>query len=371
MVESPRWETHPLPKEANTNSGTGNGSRNEKESRGVRRKILRTTKAFDCDSREPKANHEPITRRDNHSCETDVGRSKHLLRHLGEIQAIQLTLRHVDEYRNLRFAEKTQRCQAPTPATLDREIALLRRILNYAVECKTLGKNPIQGVRLLRKPNVRKVVLSRVEFQHLLDAAEPEFKPILIVAYDQGLRKNEVLNLRWSQVDLKEGTIRLAPQDTKGEEHRVVYLTKRVLEAIKASPRYLHCDYVFVNPQTQTRWKEVRSMFQRACASAGLHGIWFHDQRRSFVTNARRRGIPESVVMKMSGHKTRSVFDRYNVIEEDDLKRAAKLLESEANSSLENFGHVLDTVAFGVAIPANALELTAHNIRGNSAPGGS
>jgi integrase len=63
-------------------------------------------------------------------------------------------------------------------------------------------------------------------------------------------------------------------------------------------------------------------MFRRALDTAGLTGVSFHDLRRSFVTNARRRRVPESVVMKMSGHRTRSVFDRYNIIEEDDLREA-------------------------------------------------
>jgi integrase len=59
-----------------------------------------------------------------------------------------------------------------------------------------------------------------------------------------------------------------------------------------------------------------------------LTGVWFHDLRRSFVTNARRRGVPESVVMRMSGHRTRAVFDRYNIIEEDDLRDAVKRIEA-------------------------------------------
>ncbi len=73
--------------------------------------------------------------------------------------------------------------------------------------------------------------------------------------------------------------------------------------------------------------------------AAGLSGIWFHDLRRSFVTHARRRGVPESVVMKLSGHRTRNVFDRYNIVDETDLKAAVERIDAarqeEAGSRLD------------------------------------
>ena len=97
------------------------------------------------------------------------------------------------------------------------------------------------------------------------------------------------------QLDVREGVIRLAPQDTKGGEHLgVVYLTGRTLEALRALPRRLLAEHVFTNPATGERWWEIRKMFRRACRNSGLENIWFHDLRRSFVTNARRRGVPES-----------------------------------------------------------------------------
>jgi integrase len=170
-------------------------------------------------------------------------------------------------------------------------------------------------------------VMSEEAFQSLHDAAEECFKPILAVAYETGMRKREVLDLRWEQLDLKEGVIRLLPQDTKAEDARVVYLAPRALEAIRRIPRRLGSAYVFVNPQTGEPWVDVRKQFVNACKAAGLSGVWFHDLRRSFVTTARRYGVPESVVMRMSGHKTRAVFERYNVVAEEDLRDAVQRIE--------------------------------------------
>ncbi len=271
--------------------------------------------------------YEPINNRDNEGWQSEEGRSRKLIRHLGKIKAMELSQRHVDEYRTRRFGEKTRKGTPPSPATLDREVELLKRFLNYAVACGRLTHNPIAKAKLLRKPNVRRTVVSEEAFQCLHAAAEECFKPILAVAYETGMRKREVLDLRWEQLDLKEGVIRLLPQDTKAEDARVVYLAPRALEAVRRIPRRLGSAYVFVNPQTGEPWVDVRKQFLNACKAARLSGVWFHDLRRSFVTNARRYGVPESVVMRMSGHKTRAVFERYNVVAEEDLRHAIQRIE--------------------------------------------
>src|SRR5258708_23449324 len=78
--------------------------------------------------------------------------------------------------------------------------------------------------KLLRKPNVRTTVIDEEIFRRLSDVCDPALRPILTVAFDTGMRKREILDLRWEQVELKLGIIRLAPQDTKGKEHRPVYM---------------------------------------------------------------------------------------------------------------------------------------------------
>jgi integrase len=190
-----------------------------------------------------------------------------------------------DGYRTARLGEKTIRKKAPAPASLDLEVELLKRMLNYAVACGSLKSNPIAAVKLLRRPNVRRT-----------------------------------------------------------EEAPTVFLTGRVREALELQPRFLKSAFVFTNPETEKAWRDVRTMFARACKAAGLTGVWFHDLRRSFVTNARRRGVPESVVMKMSGHRTRAVFDRYNIVEEDDLREAVKRIEAGRAPSSGGSSQDLDKV---------------------------
>ena len=284
--------------------------------------------------------YQPISERDNDTANSESGRAKHLVRVLGQRVAAELTVKDVDEYRTTRFGEKTVRGKPPAPASLDREVELLKRMLNYAVACDSLKSNPIAAVKLLRKPNVRRSVLDDQAFGKLFDAADPTLQPILLVAYDTGMRLREVLDLRWSQLDLKQGFAKLAAEDTKTEEPRTVFLTARVREALGSLPRFLKSGFVFTNPETGKSWNDIRKMFHRALKAAGLAGVWFHDLRRSFVTNARRRGVPESVVMKMSGHRTRAVFDRYNIIEEDDVREAIKRIEAGRDVSRQDLDKV-------------------------------
>jgi len=270
------------------------------------------------------SNYEPITKRDKRSWKADISRAKHLIMHLGQVKVSELTKRDVESYRSARFKEVTCRGTNPTPCTLNHEIRLLRVIINHAVSCGDLEKNPIAGIRLLRENNVRATVINEQQLSALVKEADSDLKPILIVAYDTGMRKSEILKLRWSQVDLHEGVVLVT--GTKTDEPRSVYLTQRAKQTLHSLPRSIS-GYVFVNPKTNKPWVDIKKKWNKAREAAGIKEAWFHDHRRSFVTNARRRGIPESEIMKLTGHRTRSTFDRYNLVSEDELKRTIRKFE--------------------------------------------
>jgi integrase len=296
--------------------------------------------------------YEPVSKRDNDTWITDKGRAAHLLRLLGSKRAAQLTQADVDAYRDARLLEKTCRGSAPAPATLDREVELLKRALNYAVTCKKLPSNPLARVALLNRPNVRRRMITEEQFQTLLERLAPRpketrhaarvrtvFRAIVTTAFDTGERKMELLNLKRAQLHLKEGYVDLAPQDTKTEQGRRVYLTRRAIVALEALPADLRSEHVFVNPETDKPYRDIRKLWTKYRAEAGISAeTWFHDYRRSYATNARRRGIDERTIMRQTGHRTRAAFDRYNIVDDSDQRAAVAKYEAA-------LGHVLDTPA--------------------------
>ena len=280
-------------------------------------------------------NYKIISERDHRSWETERGRAAHLERHLGKYVAEELTARHVEAYRSVRLRETTVRGRPPSVASLNREVGLLKRMINYAVRNGDAKANPISHVTKLKENNIRHVVIDEEKFQQLYIAAEAWLKPILTVAFDTGMRQGEILNLTWQRVNLSNGTISLRGEDTKTASPRLIVLTSRVIETLKALPRPINGGFVFRSRRRREKEGpliDIRKGFARACEKAGIPqgldgGIIFHDLRRAFVTNARRAGVPESVVMKMSGHKTREIFDRYNVIDDTDVRSAVSVIE--------------------------------------------
>jgi integrase len=201
---------------------------------------------------------------------------------------------------------------------------------------------------MLDENNVRKGYFEHGPFLALRSALPDYLKGFVTFAYKIGWRDTEISTLRWSQVDLDQGIVRLEPGETKNDEGRTVYLDDELREVFnqqwenrKKSGKII--PYVFLNATGSDRIRDFRKTWNRACRDTGLGygykvskkyvsqwqdklpaGPILHDFRRTAVRNMVRSGIPERVAMMISGHKTRSVFERYNIGNDQDLKQAAQ-----------------------------------------------
>src|SRR6266702_86985 len=225
----------------------------------------------------------------------------------------------------------TQRQQeGASNGSINRELAALKRMFNLASEMTPPKVARVPHIPMLRECNVRKGFFEHDEYLALQRELPEYLKPVLAFGYFTGAREGEILSLKWEQVDLERHAVHLEPGSTKNDQPRTIPLTGELLEALKIQKatsvsRFPECVYVF------HRKGQRIGNFQRACKSAcqraGLSGRLFHDLRRSAVRNLVRAGVPERVAMAISGHKTRSVFDRYNIVAERDLHEAAGRLE--------------------------------------------
>jgi len=228
---------------------------------------------------------------------------------------------------------------------MNREISLLRRILNYAVENKQLDSNPIARIDFLEENNVRHLDIPEMDVMKMVEAADRPLDTFLLIARDTGMRKASILNLKRSQIFLDDdyGIIKLAKQDVKHKKAMTVVLTKRATGSLIKLLEAHNSDWVFVNPATGKQYVDIRKMYRRALKKAGLEdkGYWIHDQRRVFATSSRRAGVDETTIMSQTGHSTRSAFERYNIVATQDQIDAVKKMEAAANQHVRF--HTKDT----------------------------
>ena len=210
-------------------------------------------------------------------------------------------------------------------STLNHEIACLKCIVRRAVLNNQLDRNPIMGVRKFKEQS-RDRTLTPEEYQGLLDRCPIHLRGLVQLAYWTGMRRGEILGLRWDQVDLSAKVILLEAADTKTEEKREVPLTETLVALLQRTPKTLGSPYVFTF--RGKRIESVKTAFGRACRLARIKDFRFHDLRHCAVTNLRKAGVSDTVIMSISGHKTYAMFKRYNRIDRQD--RLDAMRKSEA-----------------------------------------
>jgi len=230
-----------------------------------------------------------------------------------------------------------RKAQGQADSYVDQQIAMARAMINKAFDNDMVSGDTIKVFKRVKKllkgdSNARDRVLSVEEFDRLLSALPSHTRAIVATGYYAGMRKGEILNLTWDKVDMKSRVIGLDAADTKDREARRVPICDALYNILKNIPKAIHDNHVFLFKGKPV--KDFRTALRRACRVAGIPygrrtkgGFVYHDTRHCFNTNMRKSGVPESVIMKITGHSTREMFLRYDTVDSQDTRKAVDQME--------------------------------------------
>ena len=218
--------------------------------------------------------------------------------------------------------------------TINHDHMTLTHMFNVArsPQFRLVTDNPAAHVPKPNPNNERDRIATAEEWERLKAVLAPHIRSLLTVAYDVGPRRGELLNLEWSDVDMrrKEFTLRR----TKNGEVRVVPMTPAVYQAFSElrQERRLDTNRVFLYKEKPIQ--RIGTAFKAACRRAGIVNLRIHDFRHTASTNLRRAGVDTATAMKIVGHKSDRMHRRYNTIEPEDLHRAAAQLHAYRANTL-------------------------------------
>jgi integrase len=252
-------------------------------------------------------------------------------------RAIDITTTRIKAF--IRFRQE----QGAANATIYQDLAALKRMFRLAVAETPPKVHRVPHIPSLKIDNVKEGYFEDAAYHALIEELPDYMRGLVQLAYWTGWREAQMRSLTWKMVKRKERLVEVPGRFTKNGLPHVIYMNDPVFDIIKTqrSNRNLGCEYVFHRNGNQI--KDFRFVWNKACRKVGLGygykmsreyvGKWegefkpgptIHDFRRTAVRNLVRSGISENVAMKITGHKTRAVFDRYDIVTADDIKSAVE-----------------------------------------------
>lgn len=244
---------------------------------------------------------------------------KHLKPVFGAVRASQVTTDKLEAYKDARLTTKAAK------ATINRELALLRLAFNLGRKARKLQFVP--HFPMYRENNTRKGFLEDAQYDKLATACAKRglwLRAMFETAVQLGWRSGELKGMLVQQADIAAKTLRLEPGTTKNRDGRTAVMPATLAMLIQQCATGKKAgDFLFTRDGGQPI-KDFRGAWEEATKEAGVPDLLFHDLRRTAVRNMVRRGIAERVAMGITGHRTRSVFDRYHIVSGSDLREAAE-----------------------------------------------
>jgi integrase len=279
-----------------------------------------------------------------------------------------------------------QQAKGLSNGSINRSLSALRRMFNIAVEDGTLRHKP--HFPMLAESAPRQGFLGREQYETLAECLPDYLRLPLAIAYFSAMRLGEVLQLNWKQVDFLAGEIRLLAGKTKNNEGRVVPIIPALRSLLKEqfARRQPACPFVCFRLDAKGHAVKINSFtkaWRTACVKAGFgemvpvvdaegtatlakqrtdrprskpkakmiyEGTIFHDLRRSGARNLVNAGVPEKIAMQIGGWKTRSVFDRYNIVDQKNIADAGKKLAAFLDEKRDNSGTICTNVVQSVLL---------------------
>jgi integrase len=220
---------------------------------------------------------------------------------------------------------KAKRIQEVSPATVNRNLATLKAIYNKAIFWgRYSGINPVKRVKFFRENNKRLRFLEKSEIVTLLDNCVDYLKPIVIIAINTGMRKREILDLKWTDIDFQRRIIFL--HNTKNGETREVPMNQNAINALLSVDKHKNSAFIFINGKNGKTYYNIRKCFLTALEKSAIKDFRFHDLRHTCASHLVMNGIDLNTVRELLGHKSLEMTLRYSHLSQNHKRKAVEIL---------------------------------------------
>lgn len=240
--------------------------------------------------------------------------------YFGKVWLHTLGVLDIENFKSARLASGVSK------ARVNRNLTVLKKMLNLAVDWGYLQENPSRKVkRFPEAADTEMRFLTLGDKGKLLEACAPHLRPIVLTALLTGMRRGEILGLQWRQVDLLKRTIRV--ERTKNGKTRVIPINSLLFEELSMWQKQTgQSEVVFPDPRTKKPIRSVKTSFRTACKAANILGLRFHDLRHTAASDMIRAGVPVPTVQRILGHSSILMTMRYVHVLPEDMRIAVETL---------------------------------------------
>lgn len=234
----------------------------------------------------------------------DLQITAHLLGFFGGKRLNEITPHLIEQYKDARL-----NCDKRKPATVNRELTCFKTIFSWAIKGKKASVNPVRETKFFKVSNKRIRYLTESEMKRLVDNCPINFKPIIITALTTAMRKSEILNLTWKDIDWVNGIIYLT--DTKNGRMREIPICTLLYDTLRECKKWSDGKYVFCSSKGKPYSKNLRTMLLRILERAKISDFRFHDLRHTAASYLVMKGVDLVTVKEILGHQRIEMTLRY------------------------------------------------------------